>query len=45
MSQTKAVGKTKTHIWRPVIIFLKNRTVFEIMRKNVAEPDRPQMTT
>jgi len=43
MFQTNLVEKIKTHILHS-ITFFENRTVYEIMWKNVAEPDRPQMT-
>jgi hypothetical protein len=36
------VGKTKTHILSS-IIFSKNRAVYEIMLKNMVQPDPPQM--
>jgi len=42
MFQTKAVEKNKTLIL--YFLFLKNRAVYEIMCKNMVEPDRPQMT-
>ena len=51
MFQTKAVEKIKahthTHTHKHVIFsnfFFVNRTVYEIMCKNVIEPSRPQMT-
>ena len=44
MFQTKSVEKIKTHILCSVT-FPENRAVYEIMWKNTAEPDRPQMKT
>jgi hypothetical protein len=38
----KIVEKIKTHISCSVI-FSENRAVYEIMWKNMVEPDRPQM--
>jgi len=43
MFQTKVVQKIKTHILY-YITFFDNLTVYEIMWKNIAEPDRPQTT-
>jgi hypothetical protein len=43
MFQAKVVEKIKTHILCS-ITSAENRAVFEIMWKNVAKPDRPQMT-
>jgi hypothetical protein len=43
MFQKKVVEKIKTHILYSVIIFPENRAVYEIMLKNIVEPDRPQM--
>jgi len=43
MFQTKVVEKIKTHILFSVTFFL-NRTVYEIMWKNIVEPSRLQMT-
>jgi hypothetical protein len=40
--QASVVQKIKTHI--SCSIFLGNSAVFEIMWKNIAEPERPQMT-
>ena len=42
----KILDKTKAHILRSVIFFFsKNRAVYErIWKKNMVEPDRPQMT-
>jgi hypothetical protein len=45
MFQTKVVEKIKTHILGLVRFFsLENRVVYEIMWKNVVQPDRPQIT-
>jgi hypothetical protein len=41
--QTKVVEKIKTRVlWS--IIFPESRAVYDIMRTNMVEPDRPQMT-
>jgi len=42
MFQTKLVEKIKTHIL--CVFFSENRAVYEIMWKNIVQPDRPQMT-
>jgi hypothetical protein len=39
----KSLGKIDTHILCS-ITFFENRAVYEIMCKNIVEPDRPQMT-
>jgi len=45
MFQTKVVEKIKTRILCSMtFFFFKNRAVYEIMWKNIVEPDRPQMT-
>jgi hypothetical protein len=45
MSETKVVEKIKTHILCPITFFsLEYRAVYEIMWKNIEEPERPQMT-
>ena len=41
--QKKDVEKIKTHIFCSVIFF-ENRAVYEIMRKIMVQPDRPQVT-
>ena len=41
MFQIKVVEKIKTHILRSVT-FTENRALYEIMSKNMMEPDRPQ---
>ena len=43
MFQTNVVEKIKTHILYPVTFFFWNHAVYEIMLKNNAQPDRPQM--
>jgi hypothetical protein len=43
MFQTKLVEKIKTYILCSVTFFLK-RAFYEIMGKNIIEPDRPLMT-
>jgi hypothetical protein len=42
MFQTKVVEKIKTHISCSITFF--NRAIYEIMWKNILEPDMPQMT-
>jgi hypothetical protein len=44
MFQKKVVEKLKTYIMLSNF-FSENDAVYEIMWKNVVEPDRPQMTT
>jgi len=39
----KVVEKIKTHILCSIILFSKNCNVYEIMWKNMVEPDRSQM--
>jgi len=43
MFEKKVVEKMKTHILYSITFFFENRAVYEIMRKNSAEPDRPQI--
>ena len=43
MFQTDFVENIKTHFLCPVT-FSENRAVYEIMWKNIVEPNRPQMT-
>jgi hypothetical protein len=38
------VDRIKTHILRSLTFFFGKSAVYEIMCKNMAEPDRPQMT-
>ena len=42
--QEKIVENIKTHNLCSVYFFFENRAVFEIIRKNIAQPERPQMT-
>ena len=49
MFQIKAVERTKTHILCSITFpfpppSLENRAIYEIMWKNVVEPERTQMT-
>jgi len=44
MFQTKVVQKIKTHFVFSNFFFFENRTVYEIMWKNIVERGRPQMT-
>ena len=45
MFQTKVVEKLKTHfVFSIYIYFLENRALYEIMCKNIVDPERPQMT-
>jgi len=45
MFQSKFVEKIKTRILCSVIFFfLENRAVYELMWKNIVEPDRSQVT-
>jgi len=46
MFGTKFVIEIKTHILRSVTFFFRpeNRAVYEIMWKNMLQPDRPQKT-
>jgi hypothetical protein len=41
MFQAKFIDKTKTHFMLNNI-FSENRAIYEIMGKNIVEPDRPQ---
>jgi hypothetical protein len=43
MFQIKVAEKIKTHILYS-IMFFENRDVYKIMRKNMVDPDKPQMT-
>jgi hypothetical protein len=40
----KVDEKIKTHVSRSIIFFFENLAFYEIMRKNISEPDRPQLT-
>jgi len=45
MFQTEFVDNVKTHILCSInFFFFENRAVYEIIWKNIAEPDRPQLT-
>jgi hypothetical protein len=44
MFQTNVLEKIKTHILCSMT-FLENRVVYEIMWKNIVQPERPQTTT
>ena len=41
--QTEVVEKSK-YTFYVQLLFSENRAVYEIMRKNILQPDRPQMT-
>jgi hypothetical protein len=43
MLNTKVVEKIKTHICVQKL-YLESHAVYELMWKNMVEPDRPQMT-
>ena len=45
MFRTKAVEKIKTYNMCSVTFFYENRAIYEVMWKNIVQPDRPQMTT
>jgi hypothetical protein len=40
----KSVEKIKSHILCSIFIFSENRVVYEIIRKNKVERERPQIT-
>ena len=42
-SQTKFVEKIKTRVLCSIIFFFENRAVYEFMRLNIEEPDKPQI--
>ena len=44
MFQTKVVEKIKKKTLYIIYIFFENRAIYEIMWKNIAEADRPQVT-
>ena len=44
MFQTKVVEKIKTHILFSITLFFENRADYEIMRENIVETGRPQIT-
>jgi hypothetical protein len=39
------LDKIKTHILYPKFFFFENNTGYEIMLKNMVEPEGPQMTS
>jgi hypothetical protein len=44
MFQTKVVEKIKIHfMFHNIFFFFENRAVWEIMWKNMVQPDRPEM--
>jgi len=43
MLSTKVMEKIKTQILSSVTFISENRAVYNITRKNMVEPDRPQM--
>jgi hypothetical protein len=43
MFQTNVAEKIKTHILCSIMFFPENRAFYEIMWKNMVQPDRPQM--
>jgi hypothetical protein len=43
MFQTKVAEELKTHILCSITFFSENPAVYEIMWKNMVQPDRPQM--
>jgi hypothetical protein len=42
MFQTKVVKKINTHVSHAKTFFYKNHAIYEIILKNMVEPDRPQ---
>jgi len=47
MFQTKVLKKVTKHLVCSITVFFspENRAVYEVMWKNIVEPDGPQMTT
>jgi hypothetical protein len=43
MFQTKVVEKNKTHILCSTIFFSESRALYEIMWKNMVQPEKPQL--
>jgi len=43
ISGKKVIDKSKIHKLYVKYFFSENRAVYEIMCKNIAQPDRPQM--
>jgi len=44
MFHTEVVEKMKTHFYVPVTFFPESSVVYEIMWRNMVEPDMPQVT-
>jgi hypothetical protein len=44
MRNEKVAEKIKTHPFSSITIFIEKNAVYEIMRKNIVQTDRPQMT-
>jgi hypothetical protein len=44
VSEKKVVEKIKTHFMFNNFFFSENHAVYEVMWKNMIEPDTPQMT-
>jgi hypothetical protein len=44
MFQTTFIENIKTHILRPMTFFFENRAIYDIMWKNMVQPNGPQMT-
>jgi hypothetical protein len=44
MFEIDLVEKIKTRVLFPITLFSEDRAVYEIMSKNVVEPERPQIT-
>jgi hypothetical protein len=44
MFSIKFVEKIKTHILYSIIFFFESCAVYEVMSKNMMEPERPQVT-
>ena len=43
MFETRVVEKMKTHISWQIPLFFENRAAYEVMWKNMVQPDRSQM--
>jgi hypothetical protein len=44
MFQREVVEKIESHMLCSITLFKENRAVYEIMRKNIVQPDRPEVT-
>ena len=44
MLRTKVIEKGKIHILCSIKFFSENRAAYEIMWKNIIQPDRPPLT-